>query len=52
MKVVNLHVKLYISDDRDAYEVIEEMTYDFDHEAIQLTEIAEILSVKQTDFAG
>ena len=49
MQVINLHVKLYVSDGCDADEVIQEMEYDFDHEEIQLTEITEILGVQQTD---
>lgn len=50
MKVINLVVKLYVDDSYDPDEIIEDMNYDFEHEAIQLTEIAEVLSVKQKDY--
>ena len=49
MQVINLQVKLYVSDDCDVDEVVQEMDYSFEHEEIELTEIAEIINVKQTD---
>ena len=49
MQVIDLHVKLYVSDDCDTDAVVQEMEYSFEHDEIQLTEIAEIMHVKQTD---
>ena len=49
MQVINLQVKLYVSDNCDTDEVVQEMEYSFEHDEIQLTEIAEILYVKQAD---
>jgi len=49
MQVINLQVKLYVSDDFDADDIVQEMEYSFKHDEIQLTEIAEILYVKQTE---
>lgn len=50
MKVINLQVKLYVDDSCEADDIVESMTYEFEHEAIQLTEIAEVLSVKELDY--
>lgn len=50
MQVINLHVKLYVDDDSDADEVVQEMDYSFEHDKIQLTEISEVMYVKQTEY--
>ena len=50
MQVINLQVKLYVSDDCDTDAVVQEMDYSFEHDEVRLTEITEILYVKQTDY--